>query len=133
LTGLLSGEAQVMVATLGSCLPQIRAGKLRALALGSRKRSALLPQLPTVAESGLPGYEAETWYAVLAARGTPVKYTHVLNRALVASVETPDIQEKLAATGFEPNPSSAAEFAAYLKSEIVKWARAIKAAGIARS
>jgi tripartite-type tricarboxylate transporter receptor subunit TctC len=133
LTGLLSGEAQMMAATLGSCLAQVRSGKLRALALGSNQRSALLPQLPTVAESGFPGYEAETWYAVLASRGTPHRYTAVLNQAMVESVRTRDIEEKLAATGFEPSPSSSAEFAAYLKSEIAKWARAIKAAGIARS
>ena len=99
-----------MVATLGSCLPLVRSGKLRALALGSRQRSALLPQLPTVAETGFPGYEAETWYAVLASRGTPQRYTAVLNQAMVESVRTRDIQEKLAATGFEPSPSSAAEF-----------------------
>ena len=130
LTGLLSGEAQLMVATLGSCLSLVRAGKLRALALGSKGRSPLVPDLPTVAESGVPGYEAETWYALLTTRGTVPRSVQALNAALVASVQSRDIQEKLAATGFEASPSNPAEFSAYLKAEIAKWDRAIKAAGL---
>lgn len=133
LTGLLSGEAQLMVATLGSCLSQIRAGRLKALALGSKQRSMLLPDLPTVAESGIPGYEADTWYAILASRGTPSIHIQRLNQAMVATVQTRDIQEKLVATGFEPDPSTSSEFAAYLKSEIAKWTRVIKMTGITRS
>jgi len=133
LTGLLSGEAQLMIATLGSCLSQIRAGKLRALALGSKRRSMLLPELPTVAESGVPGYEADTWYAILAARGTPSLHIQRLNQAMAASVRTRDFQETLVSTGFEPSASPPADFAAYLRSEISKWTRVIKVAGIARS
>lgn len=132
LTGVLTGEAQVMVATLGSCLPLIRSGKVRALALGSKVRSALLPELPTAAESGVPGYDAETWYAVLASRGTPLRYTHRLNEALVASVNLKEVRDKLTASGFEASPSTSDDFAAQLKADIAKWTRSIKAAGLVR-
>ena len=133
LTALLSGETQVMVATLGSCLSQIRAGRLRALALGSKQRTALLPDLPTMAESGVPGYEAETWYAILAPKGAAASSVQRLNQAMVSGLQARDLQEKLVATGFEAAPSTASEFADYLKSEIAKWARVMKTAGIARN
>jgi tripartite-type tricarboxylate transporter receptor subunit TctC len=133
LTALISGEVDFMVATLGSCLSQIRAGKVKALALGSKRRSLLLPELPTVIESGIPGYEAETWYAVIAPRGTSAARIQVLSRALITSVRTRSVMETLAATGFESNPSTPDSFETYLKSEIAKWARVIKDAGITRS
>ena len=130
LTGLVAGEAQVMVATLGSCLPLVRAGKLRALALGSRKRTNLMPELPTVAESGVNGYEAETWYAVIGPRGIPPAVSHTLNTALVDSVRSREVGAALTAQGFEPSTTDAEAFSAYLKTEIAKWSRAIKAAGL---
>jgi tripartite-type tricarboxylate transporter receptor subunit TctC len=120
----------MMVATFGSCLSLVRAGKLKALALGSRNRTKLMPELPTVAEAGVSGYEAETWYALIGPRGIPPQTTLVLNAALVATVRSREIEEQLAATGFEASPMGAEEFSAYLKREIAKWGRAIKAAGI---
>lgn len=132
LTGLLAGEAQMMVATLGSCLSLVRAGKLKALALGSKTRTKLMPELPTVIEAGVAGYDAETWYAVIGPRGIPTHTRQLLNAALVASVRSREVEEQLGATGFEASPTGAEEFSAYLKGEVTKWARAIKAAGIVR-
>jgi tripartite-type tricarboxylate transporter receptor subunit TctC len=133
LTAVISGEVNFMVATLGSCLTQIRAGRVRALALGSKRRSMLLPELPTVIESGVPGYEAETWYAVVVPRGTAAARIQVLSQSIIASLQTQNVTENLAASGFESSPLTADHFATYLKSEIAKWARVIKDAGITRS
>ena len=131
LTGLLAGEAQMMVATLGSCLSLVRPGKLKALALGSKGRTKLMPELPTVIEAGVADYEAETWYAVIA--HVVFRRTRaLLNAALVASVRSREGEEQLGATGFEAGPTGAEEFSAYLKGDVTKWARAIKAAGIVR-
>lgn len=131
LNGLLAGEVEVMVATLGSCLTQIRAGKLRALGMGTARRSALMPELATVAESGVPEYEASTWYGFLAPRDTPKAVISQLNREIVASIAGEDARARLAVLGFEPPASySPTEFAAYLKSEITRWDRVMKKAGI---
>jgi tripartite-type tricarboxylate transporter receptor subunit TctC len=118
LTAVLAGEAQLTFASMGAGLPQARAGKLRALGVTSAKRSSLAPELPTVAEAGVPGYEAITWYGVLAPRATPQAVIGTLNR------------ERLAALGIEPTASTPQEFANYLKADIAKWTRAIRDAGV---
>ena len=129
LVALLAGEVQVMIATLGSCLPHVRAVKLRDLAVAGERRSALVPQLPTVAESGVPGYAADSWYGVLAPRGTPHSIVAVLNREIVAALEREDTRAQFVALGFEPAASTPAQFADYLRSEIAKWGKVIRDSG----
>ncbi|MBI3068405.1 MAG: tripartite tricarboxylate transporter substrate binding protein, partial [Betaproteobacteria bacterium] len=130
LTALLAGEVQLMIATLGSSLPHIRSGKLRALALAGAKRSSSAPDLATLAESGVAGYEVDNWYGVLVPRGTPRGIIGVLNKRIVAIVGSEDVRERFAALGFETAASTPVRFADYLKSEIAKWARAMKDAGV---
>lgn len=130
LTAVLAGEAQLTFASMGAGLPQARAGKLRALGVTSAKRSSLAPELPTVAEAGVPGYEAITWYGVLAPRATPQAVIGVLNREIVAVLGASEFRERLAALGIEPTASTPQEFANYLKADIVKWTRAIRDAGV---
>lgn len=130
LTGLLSGETQLMFATLGSCLPHIKAGKLKAIAVGSARHSSLLPNAPTVAEAGVPGYEAGNWYGVLVPRGTPKSIVGLLNKQIGTALKSKDVVERLEALAFEPAPSTPGQFASYLRAEIAKWSRAIKEAGV---
>ena len=130
LTALLSGEAQLMFASIGGGLPQARAGKLRALAVSSARRSSLVPELPTVAESGVPGYDAITWYGGLAPRATAPAVIGMLNREIIAVLGAAEFRERLAALGIEPTVSTPQEFAAYLKADIAKWGRAIRDAGV---
>lgn len=132
LTALLAGEVQLMVATLGSSLPLIRSGKLKALALGAAKRSSSAPDLATLAESGVPGYEVDNWYGILVPRGTPQGIIGVLNKQIASALGEQEIRERFAALGFEPATSTPREFADYLKSEIAKWARAMKNAGVSQ-
>jgi tripartite-type tricarboxylate transporter receptor subunit TctC len=130
LTALLAGETQLMFASIGGGLPQARAGKVKALAVTSARRSSLAPELPTVAESGVPGYDAITWYGVLAPRATPPAAIRMLNREIVAVLGAAEFRERLAALGIEPTASTPQEFADYLKADIAKWARAIRDAGV---
>jgi tripartite-type tricarboxylate transporter receptor subunit TctC len=128
---LLGGQVQVFFATMPAAMPHVRAGKLRALAVTSERRSLALPGLPTIAESGLPGYSATTWYGLYAPKGTPPEIVDRLNRETVDLLRQPALREQLVAQGFEPAGNSPDEFARFIKSEIVKWARVVKAAGIA--
>ncbi len=130
ITAVLAGEVPIMIAPVGPALPHIRAGKLRALAVSSEKRTPLLAGLPTIAESGVPGYEAGTWYGMLAPRGTPPNITNVLNKQILAALESADVVERLASQAFDPVPSTPKQFADYLTSEIRKWAQAMKDAGV---
>jgi len=133
LTAVVAGEVQLMVATLGSSLPLIKSGKLRALALGAGKRSSSAPDLATLAESGVPGYEVDNWYGVLVPRGTPQGIIDLLNKQIALAIGEQEIRERFAALGFEPaTPSTPRQFASYVKSEIAKWARAMKDAGVTR-
>ena len=130
LTDLLGGQVQVMFNSAVSMLPQVRAGRLRALAVTSAKRSPAMPELPTVAESGLPGYEASSWYGVLAPARTPRAIVDKLNGEIVKIIRQPDLRERLAADGADPAGSSPEEFAAYIKSELARWAKVVKEANI---
>jgi tripartite-type tricarboxylate transporter receptor subunit TctC len=129
-TDLLGGQVQVFFATMPAAMPFVKAGKLRALAVASDQRSATLPELPTIAESGLPGYSAITWYGLLAPKGTPRDIVQRLNREINEILKQPATRELLLAQGFEPAGNTPAEFAAFISSEIVKWGRVVKAAGL---
>lgn len=127
--GLLGGQVQMSFSPILEVVPHIQAGKLKALAITSSKRSALLPDVPTIAEF-LPGYEVLTWNGIVAPAGTPADIVAKLNAEAIKAVNAPDVREKLLQLGVEPAPSTQAEFAAYIKSEIAGFARLIKLAGV---
>ncbi len=129
-TDLLGGQVQLFFATMPAAMPFVKAGKLRPLAVTSEQRSATLPDLPTIAESGLPGYSAITWYGLLAPKGTPREIVMRLNREINELLRLPAVREQMLAQGFEPSGNSPGEFAAFISSEIVKWGRVVKASGI---
>jgi len=108
----------------------VRAGRLRALGVTSAMRAASAPDIPTVAEGGLPGYEAVQWYGLLAPAGTPPEIINKLHSETVAVLRTPESSRRLAGDGAEVIASSPAEFSAFIKTETVKWANVVKAAGI---
>ena len=130
LVDLLAGRVPIMSSTMPPVLPHIRTGKVRALAVTSTRRSPAVPEVPTVAESGVPGYEAIAWQGLLAPGGTPKAIVARLNAEFVKVMKQPDIVAKLNEQGYETVASTPDWFAAYLKSEIVKWTKVIKTAGI---
>jgi tripartite-type tricarboxylate transporter receptor subunit TctC len=130
LVDLLGGQVQLMMNSAVSMLPQVRATKVRALAVTGARRLAALPDLPTVAESGVPGYHVASWYGVLAPARTSHAIIDKLNREIVSITLLPELRERLAADGAEAVGNSPAEFAAYIKSELAAWAAVIKRAGI---
>ena len=132
LTALLAGEVQLMIAPLGPSMPYIRSGRLRAIGMPSPQRSALLPELPTIAESAIPKYESVNWYGVFAPRETPVSIRRALNRHIVALLEKPDVIERFTALGYESTPSTPEQFGAFVESEMVKWGKVIREAKIAQ-
>src|SRR2546421_6278060 len=130
LTDLLSGEVQLMFGTVVALVPHIQAGKLRALAVTSRKRSALLPNVPTLAESGLPEYEAGSWYGILAPAGTPREIVGRLHAAIVKALKQPEVAKRLATEGAEVIGSTPAQFGAHIKAELARVGNVVRAAGI---
>ena len=130
LIDLLGGRVVLMCSTIAPAMPLAKSGKLRALAVTSLKRSAAVPEIPTVAESGLPGYEATAWQGVLAPAGTPRDVIVKLNAEMVRIINQPDVRKQLGDQGYEPAGNSPEQFAEYIKSEIAKWTRVIKAAGL---
>ncbi len=127
---VLSGEVHLVVIGIPAAAPHIKAGKLRALALIAPQRSPALPDVPTIAEAGLPNFEVTTWYGVLAPAGTPRPVVTRLNAELVKIMHAPELKERLAAMATEPRTSTPEEFAAYLKQEIAKWAEVVRKAGL---
>jgi tripartite-type tricarboxylate transporter receptor subunit TctC len=129
-TALLSGEVTMSFGNLVALLPHVQAGQLRALAVTSAKRTSAAPQLPTVAESGLRGYEYVTWYGVLAPAGTSKDIIAKLNAELVKIARRPDMREKLTGEGGEVVGSTPEEFASYIKSELASSAKLVKSAHV---
>ena len=126
---VLAGHVHLVFIGIPAAAPHIRAGKLRALALVAPQRSGALPDVPTVAEAGLADFEVTTWYGVLAPAGTPRPIVMRLNSELAKIMHSPELKEKLAATGTEPFTSTPEEFAAYIKREIAKWGDVIRKSG----
>jgi tripartite-type tricarboxylate transporter receptor subunit TctC len=127
---MLAGNVHLVFIGIPAAAPHIKAGKLRALALVAPKRSSALPDVPTVAEAGLRDFEVTTWYGVLAPAGTPKNIVLRLNAELVKIMHSPELKEKLTATGTEPLTSTPEEFAAYIQREIAKWGEVIRKAGV---
>jgi tripartite-type tricarboxylate transporter receptor subunit TctC len=120
-TDLVGGHVQLMFNNLISVMALAKAGRLRALAVTSARRLPLLPELPTVAESGLPGYEAASWYGVLLPSGTPAQIVAILNRELVKAIKTPDVRDRLVSEGAEVIASTPEAFAQYMRNDIERW------------
>jgi tripartite-type tricarboxylate transporter receptor subunit TctC len=129
LIALISGEVAMLFSNVSFTLPQIKAGKVRALAVSSTKRSLIAPELPTVAEAGVPGFELTSWYGVLAPAKTPKAIVASLHDEIVKALNAPDIKARLANDGNEAVGSTPEEFAAYIAAEIPKWARVVKRSG----
>ena len=127
---LLGGQIQLMFADAPTALTQIRAGKVRALGVASAQRSALLPELSTIAESGLPGYEAYSWAGLLAPAGTSREIVAKISADLQRVMTQPDVKRRLNEAGAEANPTSPERFGQMLRTEIEKWAKVVKAADI---
>jgi len=130
LTALLGNQISVFFSTFASALPHVKAERLRAYAVTSAKRAPTLAEVPTVAESGVPGYEYSTWYGLLAPAGTPRAITDKLNQTTAAVLNAADYRQRLLVQGMDPVPSTAAHFSAYLKSETAKWTKVVRAAKI---
>ncbi len=129
-TDVMGGQAQLMFNVLPSALPQIRAGKLKVLAVTGKTRSEALPDVPTMIEAGLPGYSATTWNGILVTGGTPREIVAKLNDALVRAMRAPEMKEALAKIGQDPLWSTPEEFAAFLRDETEKWRKVIQATGL---
>lgn len=129
LIALLSGEASLIMAPALVVLPHVATGKLRALAITSTTRSAALPELPTIGESGLPGYEVVQWFGVLVPAGTPDTVVSRLSSELVKIIQLRGLSEQLDRQGSIPVGSTPQQFAAYLREEVQKWAKVVKQSG----
>jgi tripartite-type tricarboxylate transporter receptor subunit TctC len=130
LVDLMAGRIHLSFATMPSAMGFVRAGKLRALAVTGSQRSALVPDVPTVAENGIPGYEMVAWQGMFAPRATPAALIGLLNRETATVVRQPEVRKTLAAEGGEPVGNSPEEFARWLKAEIAKWTQVVKEANI---
>jgi len=130
LTALIGGEIQISVMSLSAAIGQVKTGRLKSLGITSLKRSVAVPDIPTVAESGLPGYEAKNWYGILTPAGTPKFVVAKLNRQINDILRTPDMIAALVKQGLEAEGSTSDAFSVYLKSEIAKWAKVVKASGL---
>ncbi len=127
---LVGGQVQVMVSGMSAVMPHIKAGRLRPLAVTGARRSPAVPEVPTIAESGFPKFEATAWYGVLAPAGTAPAIVTRLNTEILRALKLPDVKERLEYVGFEIVGSTPAAFGSYIKSEITKWAPVVKAAGV---
>jgi tripartite-type tricarboxylate transporter receptor subunit TctC len=129
LTDVIAGQVQVMFATSASVIPFIKAGKLRGLAVTSARRSPSVPDLPTVSEAGVAGFEAITWHGVVVPAATPAPLVERLNRDIVSVLGQPDLRERLAALGAEVLAGTPREFADYIAAEIPKWSKVVRDSG----
>ena len=127
---VLAGQTQLLTGALPTIMPHVRSGKLRPLAVTSAERTQLAPDVPTVAEgAGLPGYEADVWYGMLAPAGTPGSIVNALNAEIARLLQQRDVRERFTLLGFEPSRGSPAQFGAMIKSEIVKWEKVVRESG----
>ena len=129
ITDLLGGQVQVAFPTISAGITHARAGRLRALGVTTAKRSPAAPEVPTIAESGLPGYDASNWYGVVVQAKTPPAIVRKLHDDIARAVDAPDVRERMLNQGMDPTTNTPAEFAAHIRSEIAKWAKVVKASG----
>jgi tripartite-type tricarboxylate transporter receptor subunit TctC len=125
-----NGQIAMLFDSLASVMPHVRSGRVRPIALNASKRSALLPELPTLAEAGLPAFDTYTWFGMFAPARTPADIVAKVQADVVAALEAPDLRERFAAVGAEPVGSTAGEFTQRILADSAKWARVIKAANV---
>jgi tripartite-type tricarboxylate transporter receptor subunit TctC len=130
LTDLLGGQVELFVAIISTAVPQVQAGKARALAVTGDKRAAALPDVPTVDESGVKGYESTNWYCMLGPASLPAAIVERWHKEITAALTSPEIKQALFDRGIDATPTTPAEFTAYLKTETAKWTRVVKASNI---
>lgn len=128
-TDVMAGQIQMSFASTPGSIPVVKAGKVKALGVTSAKRIAKLPDVPTVDEAAFPGYEASVWYGVVAPTGTPREIVQRLNTEIARIIADPAQRERMVAGDFEPTTSRPEQFAAFIKSETVKWGKVVKASG----
>jgi len=131
ITGLLSGDVAMMSNALHAVLPQVKAGKINAIAVGGPKRSRAAPEIPTFAESGYPDFDVDFWYGLLAPAATPREIIAKLNQDVAEILNTPEMREVLTNQGLEPVTGTPEEFGALMRTDLARWASVIKTAGIA--
>jgi tripartite-type tricarboxylate transporter receptor subunit TctC len=122
---VISGQVDMSFPNLPSGLPHVKSGSLRALGVTTAKRSSAAPNIPTIAESGLPGYEMATWYGLVAPANLPIEIRNQINKELQGILADPKFRDKLIAQGADPMPGTPEQFAAFIKSEIEKWRKLI--------
>lgn len=130
ITALLGNEVSSFLSTFAPALPHIKSGRMRGIAVTSLKRAPALPAVPTIAESGIPGFEYSTWYGVLAPARTPKPVIDKLNKIIVTALNGQELRQRYSAQGMDPRPTTSAEFTTYLKSETAKWAKVVHEARI---
>jgi len=130
LNDLIAGQVQLMYDLVLTAAPHVKSGAVRALAVTGRERSAALPGVPTVAESGVPGYEVTAWFGFFAPAGTPVAVVNTLNAETVRAMRLQDLRDRLGSQGAEPVTSTPEQFSGYVKDELTKWTRVVKASGM---
>lgn len=126
----MTGETQLTFSSVGAALSQVKQGKLRALGVSGLKRNIALPEVPTVSEGGVDGYDATSWYGMLAPAATPQAVVTRLGETAMKALSAADLKERLASQGIEPAAGGVDEFSSYFKAEVAKWAKVIKAAAI---
>lgn len=126
---VMAGETSLAIADIASIQPQLKSGRLKVIGVMSKERSTLAPNLPTLAESGIPGYDSSGWFAILAPAGTPAAVVTRLNMDITTVLRLPEIQERFSAAGLEPLTSTPEQLEQLIKTETVKWSRVIKASG----
>ncbi|TAG01113.1 MAG: tripartite tricarboxylate transporter substrate binding protein [Burkholderiales bacterium] len=129
LPDVMSGQVNIMFDNAPTVVPHIRGGKLKAIAVTSTKRSPALPNVPTVAEAGVDGFDASSWFGVLAPAGTPKDIVDKLSQTIAKALQTPEMRERLSSQGADAVGSTPEQFSAHIKSEIDKWAKVVKASG----
>ena len=129
-TAMMAGEVDLGVLGISTLLPHVTSGRIRALGVTGAKRSAQLPDVPTIAEAGVPGYEFEAWYALFAPAKTPRAITAKINADMNRALEQPDTRQRLSGGGLDPLGGSEEAFARYFKEEVVRWTKIVKDAGI---
>jgi len=127
---LLGGQVDIYFATMPAAMPFIKSGKIKPLGVTSEKRSLVLPNVPTIAETGIPGYSATTWYGIYAPKGTPTEVVQKIYDVTTEVLKIPELREQMIQRGFEPIGNTPEQFAGFISSEISKWAKVVKLAGI---
>lgn len=129
ISDLVGGHIKVMISGMASTLPHVKSGKLRGIATTGARRTPATPDLPTIAESGFPGFEATSWFGVLAPAGTPRPVVARLNKDIIRALQDPAVAKRLTDVGFEITTGTPEQFATYIQAEIKKWAKVVKASG----